>query len=71
MIIIKATLRDETRRLMFDSNGFPEYDDVQQRVSSPSPEHWLSGKRTGGRAGRTGGKPRLPYHSILVVLHTS
>jgi hypothetical protein len=33
MIVIKATLRDETRRLSFDAHGFPPYDEIQQRVS--------------------------------------
>jgi len=33
MIVIKATLRDETRRITFDSHGFPPYEDIQARVS--------------------------------------
>lgn len=33
MIVIKATLREETRRLTFDSHGFPPYEEVQEKVS--------------------------------------
>jgi len=32
MFVIKATLKDETRRLVFDSSKFPGYGDVQQKV---------------------------------------
>ncbi|KLT39018.1 hypothetical protein CC85DRAFT_280109 [Cutaneotrichosporon oleaginosum] len=43
MIIIKATLRDETRRLQFDAHGFPAYDEIQRRLRSafslPSSAH--------------------------------
>lgn len=33
MFIIKATLRDETRRISFDVHGFPNYSEIQDRVS--------------------------------------
>lgn len=33
MFVIKATLKDETRRLVFDRSGFPQYSEVQQKVS--------------------------------------
>lgn len=33
MFVIKATLKDETRRLTFDTNHFPRYYEVQQKVS--------------------------------------
>ncbi|BEJ17877.1 hypothetical protein CspHIS471_0701450 [Cutaneotrichosporon sp. HIS471] len=48
MIVIKATLREETRRLSFDSHGFPPYDEVQQKLraifSLPSSAHpfWVN-----------------------------
>lgn len=34
MFIIKATLKDETRRLSFDSTKFPQYAEIQQKVRS-------------------------------------
>lgn len=33
MFVIKATLKDETRRLTFDTSHFPRYYEVQQKVS--------------------------------------
>jgi hypothetical protein len=36
MFVIKATLKDETRRLVFDGKGFPPYGEVQQKVSPAS-----------------------------------
>lgn len=33
VFIIKATLKDETRRLSFDGSKFPHYSDVQAKVS--------------------------------------
>lgn len=33
MFVIKATLRDETRRISFDVNGFPNYSEIQDKVS--------------------------------------
>ena len=33
MFVIKATLKDETRRLVFDGRSFPSYGEVQQKVS--------------------------------------
>ena len=33
MFVIKASLKDETRRLCFDGLAFPDYEDVQQKVS--------------------------------------
>ena len=32
MFVIKATLRDETRRLVFDGKAFPPYCEIQQKV---------------------------------------
>ena len=34
MFVVKATLRDETRRLVFNSSKFPPYSDVQEKVST-------------------------------------
>jgi hypothetical protein len=35
-MIIKATLRDETRRITFPSHGFPQHEEVQAKVSTKS-----------------------------------
>lgn len=32
MFVVKATLRDETRRISFDVNGFPNYGEIQDKV---------------------------------------
>jgi next-to-BRCA1 protein 1 len=34
MFVIKATLKDETRRLSFEGHKFPSYGEVQTKVSS-------------------------------------
>jgi next-to-BRCA1 protein 1 len=34
MFVIKATLKDETRRVSFDGSRFPAYSEVQQKVST-------------------------------------
>jgi next-to-BRCA1 protein 1 len=36
MFVIKATLKDETRRLAFEGSRFPPYGEVQQKVSLAS-----------------------------------
>lgn len=36
MFVIKATLKDETRRLVFDGSRFPAYTEVQSKVSTTS-----------------------------------
>ncbi|EIW67270.1 hypothetical protein TREMEDRAFT_33615 [Tremella mesenterica DSM 1558] len=47
-LVIKATLRDETRRLAFESNKFPLFADIQQRLRTsfnlPSTAHtyWVN-----------------------------
>lgn len=67
MIVIKATLREETRRLTFDSHGFPPYDEVQEKVSSMSnwagwQLRWQSCRRLGGNDdGRSGGRIHFLY----------
>ena len=33
VFVIKATLKDETRRLVFDGNDFPSYGSIQHKVS--------------------------------------
>ncbi|KAL1406420.1 hypothetical protein Q8F55_008119 [Vanrija albida] len=48
MVVIKATLRDETRRLSFDARGFPPYEEVQEKLRAifdlPSTAHpfWVN-----------------------------
>ncbi|KAK8854817.1 hypothetical protein IAR55_003556 [Kwoniella newhampshirensis] len=48
MFVIKATLKDETRRLTFESSKFPAYGDVQQKLRTifnlPSTAHtyWVN-----------------------------
>lgn len=32
MFVVKATLKDETRRLSFEGSKFPSYGDVQKQV---------------------------------------
>ena len=33
MFVVKACLRDETRRFTFDGNKFPPYTEIQNKVS--------------------------------------
>ena len=39
--VIKATLKDETRRLSFDVVKFPPYGEVQRKVSSFTIQVWV------------------------------
>lgn len=63
MIVIKATLREETRRLTFDSHGFPAYEDVQEKVSCMIARDGLGGnygwRYTPAGLGRPGGNEVL------------
>lgn len=33
VFVVKATFKDETRRLTFDASTFPHYSDIQTKVS--------------------------------------
>lgn len=50
MVVIKATLRDETRRLSFDARGFPPYEEVQEKVSRTGWRRLAGGNCAGATA---------------------